>query len=357
MKPTEITDAQRFTRDQPCPVCGGCKDDPQGEGVRCYGFMSGGTARCTREEYANGIPLSADNTGTFTHPLNRADCRCGTWHPAPTWWKPRVTEYEYKDNGLVIGVHMRREWPDGKKDLWWKDLNGRRLETLPLYNMALLEDLTVPAVIVTEGEKKCDSLVDREFPAVATATGASSTHDVDAFKPLLGRRVYLWPDNDDEGREHMAKCAARLQEIGHTDIRLVTWADAPPGGDAADFTDDLDALLEQAVPYTVPAAVASNRKSYRPNDTGNAERFRDQHRHHARYCPEWKSWLVFDGRVWKEDIGSLAVDQMMKQSLLSIYDETKQLSREREAHRIFRPNPAAFYGRVIRCETLSLAVL
>jgi len=326
MKPTDITDAQRFTRDQPCSVCGGCKDDPQGEGRRCYGFMSGGTARCTRENFAKGIPLNTDNTGTYTHPLNR-DCRCGTRHPAPTWWKPRVTEYEYTKNGLVIGVHMRREWPDGKKDLWWKDLNGRRLESLPLYNMVLLEGLTVPAVIVTEGEKKCDSLVDRGFPAVATATGASSTHDADAFKPLLGKTVYVWPDNDDEGRAHMAKCAARLQEIGHTDVRLVIWPEAPPSGDAADFTGDLGALLEQAVPYGAPTMQpARTGKTYSRTDTGNAERFADQYRDRVRYCDKWKSWMLYDGRRWVKDTDGLRVGLLMKVSILSIYDEAKLLT-------------------------------
>jgi putative DNA primase/helicase len=36
-------------------------------------------------------------------------------------------------------------------------------------------------------------------------------------------------------------------------------------------------------------------------DTGNAERFATQHEAHVKYCFEWDSWVVFDGRRWARD--------------------------------------------------------
>jgi DNA-binding transcriptional ArsR family regulator len=54
------------------------------------------------------------------------------------------------------------------------------------------------------------------------------------LKPLAGRRVVLWPDNDDAGRAHMSGIAVLLRELG-ADVRWFDWPEAPSGGDAADY--------------------------------------------------------------------------------------------------------------------------
>jgi putative DNA primase/helicase len=72
----------------------------------------------------------------------------------------------------------------------------------------------------------------------------------------------------------------------------------------------------------------STRPAYRCSDTGNAERFRDKHRHHVRYCPEWRSWVYFDGRRWVEDVGGIIVDQLMKDTLFGLYDESKRMDED-----------------------------
>lgn len=57
---------QRFTEARPCPICGGHYGLPDGQGIRCWGFLSadGATAFCTREEYANGRPPLRTSIGT-----------------------------------------------------------------------------------------------------------------------------------------------------------------------------------------------------------------------------------------------------------------------------------------------------
>lgn len=57
-------------------------------------------------------------------------------------------------------------------------------------------------------------------------------------------------------------------------------------------------------------------------DFGNAERFVQQHGENIRYCPPWKSWLVWDGRRWKEDVSG-SVYELGKQTIRAIPDETK----------------------------------
>lgn len=52
------------------------------------------------------------------------------------------------------------------------------------------------------------------------------------------------------------------------------------------------------------------------NDDGNAERLLALHRDKMRYCPEFKAWLIWDGRRWEQDkfgkAQELAVDAMRK---------------------------------------------
>ncbi len=76
---------------------------------------------------------------------------------------------------------------------------------------------------------------------------------------MLGRPLTLWPDADTPGAAHMARIAARLLALGHDDVRLVCWPEAPAGGDAADFTGDLGALLGAARPYAPESAIAATR--------------------------------------------------------------------------------------------------
>jgi hypothetical protein len=131
-----------------------------------------------------------------------------------------ITRFEIRDAaGTLVAVHVRQERPGAPKRMWWETPDGtRKLTTqtkrLPLYGV---EQLTkVPPdhpVVLTEGEKKRDVLVARGFVAVATVTGASTIPDDDSLRPLVGRQVYLWPDNDEPGREHMQKIAARLRDM------------------------------------------------------------------------------------------------------------------------------------------------
>ncbi len=74
------------------------------------------------------------------------------------------------------------------------------------------------------------------------------------------------------------------------------------------------------------AEQAKPKPLYHLTDTGNAERFRDQHRHHARYCPQMREhgWFIYDGTKWVRD-ARLQVDQWMKETLLGLYEESKSL--------------------------------
>ena len=125
---------QRFKLDRPCPVCGGHSGMPQGEGRRCYGFLSedGLFAHCTREEYAGHLDRNGDSN-TYAHYL-KGDCRRWTrrgstpsrrqsrrskraLYKHPKLGRPdQLWPYRYAD-GTLAGYAARWDKPDGDKEI------------------------------------------------------------------------------------------------------------------------------------------------------------------------------------------------------------------------------------------------
>lgn len=102
----------------------------------------------------------------------------------------------------------------------------------PLYRLHELARGGV--VLFVEGEKKADELAGLDLPAT-TAGGAQSDEKTD-FRPLAGRHVRLWPDNDEPGKAHMLRVAARLHALGcSTSVIDVERLGLGPKGDAVDW--------------------------------------------------------------------------------------------------------------------------
>ncbi len=247
-----VSSSQRFTEQHPCPVCGGHPRLPRGVGERCFGFLSedGAYAHCTREDLAGGLAPDPDGA-SFSHYL-KGPCRCGKMHGDPplhdrvpqNGHRPRcvkTTRWDICDaHGTVKAVHVRKDLADGSKDMPWEKpdgssgLDGVRVVDLPLYGVHALGN--AQCVVVCEGEKSRDALDRIGITAVGTVTGAQSIPNDDSLRPLLDvETVTCWPDNDADGHSHMSRVAARLVDLGHRDVRLAAWPDAPPKGDAADF--------------------------------------------------------------------------------------------------------------------------
>ena len=156
-------------------------------------------------------------------------------------------------NGEEIARHHRLDQPDGSKRIWWtrngtKGLNGLKIRDLPLYGCEGLPGRPDDQVVVAEGEKATDALRKRGFLGVGTVTGAKGCPSPEVLAVLAGRDVVLWADNDEEGEDHMQRIARGLRGVAAS-VRIVTWEDAPPKGDAADWTgtdDELRKLLGDA---------------------------------------------------------------------------------------------------------------
>ena len=148
---------------------------------------------------------------------------------------------------------------ESKRITWEKDgketLDGLPTAALPLYG---LEYLTPNAtdILVNEGEKKTDALLALGLTALGTVTGAQVTPSVETLRPLSQHqgRVFLCQDNDQAGRDHMARIAARLKRLGKVPY-IVDWPGVPEKGDAYDFikaghtAEDVWSVLEAAPLY------------------------------------------------------------------------------------------------------------
>ena len=140
--------------------------------------------------------------------------------------------------------------PDGKqaKDFMpvqpngvWSYPPGPR----PLYRLPEIERSR--EIVFVEGEKAADAI--HRFGWVATTAPGGSSTKLDAidWRPLAGKSVILWPDNDDAGRKFMGRVATELASIGCA----VRWVTLPPGvppkWDAADAgEEEIHALLTRS---------------------------------------------------------------------------------------------------------------
>ena len=199
-------------------------------------------------------------------------------------------------------------------------------------------------MFVVEGEQACDALDNIGVVAVGTVTGAKATPGRVALEALKGREVYLWPDKDEPGRKHMKRIANGLAAFGVIG-KIITWPDASPKGDAADFvaaggtSEDIEVLLGAARPWTPPStngaepdprpsrANHDNEGDIHLTDIGNAKRLVAHHGKDVRHCWPFKQWLVWDGIHWHLD-DSGKVTTLAKSVVLGLYTEVSGLLSE-----------------------------
>lgn len=70
------------------------------------------------------------------------------------------------------------------------------------------------------------------------------------------------------------------------------------------------------------------------NDIGNGYLFADWYKDRARYVPERKKWFIYDGKVWRADIGNLRAMELCKNlaDALALYALSLQDERQRNEY-------------------------
>lgn len=142
-------------------------------------------------------------------------------------------------SGAHVATHVRVDKADGSKAVYWTHPDGKvakdsdlgPLVDMPLYGIHLVGEART--VVLCEGEKAAQALIDAGIPAVGSVTGASANPSTTALADLNGKNVILWPDHDEVGEDHMLRIADLLRPIA-VGLWWVTWPDGQAHDDAAD---------------------------------------------------------------------------------------------------------------------------
>lgn len=182
--------------------------------------------------------------------------------------KPKRTWTYREADGKLIGLIHRFEDGQGNKTLipmsycfgdkggkmWtWKSFDKPR----PLYNLPLIAQNKEMPILVVEGEKAADAgnkIFQGKYICTTWPGGAAAVKYTDV-RPLKGRKVVLWPDNDAPGDKAMRELADILKvEIDVTPDIVEVPAGLPEGWDIADevpenFSIDFTLLVSRAQPF------------------------------------------------------------------------------------------------------------
>lgn len=170
-----------------------------------------------------------------------------------------VEEYVYRGLDMKpVAIKGRFVDASGRKTFRWRlphsdrwdGLHGMKEAELPFYGIHNLRGAPAEEpVIIVEGEKAAGACWRRRLLAVCPPGGASAREfDLSDFQ---GRRVMLWPDNDQPGRALMRRLAQALEGIAES-VQIVSPPGLPEHGDAYDYfvaqnrtRQDWEGLLSQ----------------------------------------------------------------------------------------------------------------
>ena len=261
----------------PCPVCGGddrfhvaekdaqtlvgCRVciDGRPEAERAAGFREVLRAAFPDRKPVNG---TAPKTRATTEPAPppKSD---GKKPHRPKPFGPADLTYEYTD---ADGEHVRFVYRWNETDTYRKEISqeaGIDAPTTgwPLYRLASIEASADKPILIVEGEgtAECAQHLLGDHEATTTIMGAGKAEHTD-WTPAKGRRIVIWPDTDERGREHGDEIARRCIDAGATSVKLVDVDGFTPlpgkeSWDLSDYRDgdDIESAVSSARPVPIRA--------------------------------------------------------------------------------------------------------
>jgi hypothetical protein len=150
-------------------------------------------------------------------------------HPdgVPWWW---VVRWRNTQTRTKVPLPLRR---DGSGFACKRPDFGQ--EGAPLYRLHKLKQYPADLVYLVEGEICADCLEALGF-VVTTWPGGAQALKLANLRPLAGRNVVLWPDNDHAGKDAMREALGILHALGAVALVLdVEAMSLPPKGDCVDW--------------------------------------------------------------------------------------------------------------------------
>jgi putative DNA primase/helicase len=238
---------------------------------------------------------------------------------------PATAKWDYLDaSGNLIAVVYRYDPPGGRKEFRPWDAKRRKMappEPRPLFNQPGMA--AASTVILVEGEKCAQALIDLGLCATTAMHGANAPIDKTDWSPLAGKTVLIWPDKDKPGWEYADRASQALLTAGAKSCHILyPPEDAPEGWDAADArSEGFDVAGFIAHGPRLQMHLISDDSELDPANAGNgiedsvwgtedalALAFTRRYHRDWRYVATWGRWLVWDGHRWRAEDTLAATD-------------------------------------------------
>lgn len=220
---------------------------------------------------------------------------------------PATAQWEYQDGeGKLIAIVYRYD-PPGQKKEFAPGMSSARRQRLQIH----VHSTTTPGmlkpdqVVVVEGEKCAQTLIDAGICATTAMHGANAPVDKTDWSPLAGKVVIIWPDKDKPGWEYADRAAQAMLAAGAKTCHILYPPEAAAEGwDAADARSegfDLAGFIAQgprmqmylaADDPQAPNSGSATEEAVWGTEDALALSFTRRYRNDWRYVAAWGKWLT-----------------------------------------------------------------
>ncbi|HER27442.1 MAG TPA: hypothetical protein ENI69_10075, partial [Rhodospirillales bacterium] len=153
---------------------------------------------------------------------------------------PVTAKWDYLGgDGALLACVYRYDPPGGKQFRPW-DVLARKMKApnpRPLYNQPAIR--SAEEVVLVEGEKAAEALIEQGICATTAMNGASAPVEKTDWSPLAAKRVLIWPDKDAAGWQYAEAAAQAVLNAGATSVAILM-----PPDDKPDKWDAADAVVD-----------------------------------------------------------------------------------------------------------------
>ena len=218
-------------------------DFATGEGGDVIGLWAAATGRVSSEAFPDVMDdirrwLGGPGPGRFTRQAAAISGSKG--QPPLDELGPVTAKWDYlDDDGRLIAVVYRYDPPGGKQFRPWDVLarKARAPDPRPLYNRPGIK--AAADVVLVEGEKSAAALIEQGICTTTAMNGASAPVDKTDWSPLKGKRVLVWPDHDEPGRQYAMAASQAVLAAGAASVTFLLPPEIKP-----DKWDAADAVAE-----------------------------------------------------------------------------------------------------------------
>ncbi len=291
-------------------------DRAEGSGGDVFHLIGGHYGVDVHGDFARVLDLAEDLVGRApTAPPRKAAKKASIDDLGPA-----TAKWDYLDaQGRLIAVVYRYDPPGRKKEFRPWDARRRKMappEPRPLYHQPGIA--TAEAVVLVEGEKCAQALIETGIVATTAMHGANAPVDKTDWTPLAGKAVLIWPDRDKPGWEYAVQAAQAILSAGAKSCHILyPPEEAAEGWDAADAVAegfDVAAFLAHGPRVQVhdiadpgEPLIGADESVWGTEDALALAFTRRYHRD-WRYVAAWGRWLVWDGRRWRNEETLAATD-------------------------------------------------